>query len=118
VKFNIFAMKEPDYIMSVMSTYGTCDQTGKENKCEYKKDGTMLHATFLYPEVITNHFTFQDSVDANNRDRMFPIALKETWKTCHWPCHIFQFFLAVTDVNVQRAITRIYGKPPMSQQEF
>jgi len=44
--------------MSVMSTYGTCDQTGKENNRDYKKDGMMLHATFLYPEVITNHFTF------------------------------------------------------------
>jgi len=57
VKFNIFAMKELDYIMSIISTYGTCNRTAKENKCEYRKDGTTCHATFLYPEVITNHFT-------------------------------------------------------------
>ena len=49
---------------------------------------------------------------------MFPIALEETWKTHYWPCHVFQFLLAVTEVNIQWAITRIFGRPAMSQQAF
>ncbi len=46
VKFDIFAMKEPDYIMLVMSTYGTCDRIGKENKREFKKMVQCVVPTF------------------------------------------------------------------------
>ena len=34
VNFHVYAMKEPDYVMSLMSTYGTNLQAGKETQWE------------------------------------------------------------------------------------
>ena len=34
VDFHVYAMKEPDYVMSIMSTYGTNQQMGKETQRE------------------------------------------------------------------------------------
>jgi len=117
-KFSIMALKEPDYVMIVMTTYGSLRRMGKENKRVYLVNGDRRAKTFQYPEVIANHFTYRDSVDANNRDRMFPIALEETWKTTRWATRVFQFILALTEVNVRRAQVRIYGEPTASQQSF
>ena len=35
VPFHVYAMKEPEYIMSLMSTYGTNQRSGKETTCEW-----------------------------------------------------------------------------------
>ena len=41
VTFHVYAMKEPDYIMSLMSMYGTNLQSGKETCHEWvDSDGT------------------------------------------------------------------------------
>ena len=34
VDFHVYAMKEPDYVMSIMSTYGTNQRMGKETQQE------------------------------------------------------------------------------------
>ena len=34
VDFHVYTMKEPDYVMSIMSTYGTNQWMGKEMQCE------------------------------------------------------------------------------------
>jgi len=98
--FHIYCMKEPDYAMSIMSTYGTLERVGKVHRRDFKDGGGKRQKTFSYPEVIFNHYQYRNSVDANNRDRMYPIALEEVWKTFRWPCRVFQFLLAVTEVNV------------------
>ena len=72
----------------------------------------------MYPEVIFNHYQFCDSVDANNKDRMYPIALEEVWKTFHWPCHVFQFLLGVTEVNVRWAAVTLFNREKLTQQAF
>ena len=63
VDFHVYAVKEPDYVMSIMSTYGTNQWMGKETQRElvggeWKKS--------LYPEVIGNHFLFRHLVDDHN----------------------------------------------------
>jgi len=117
-KFSIMALKEPDYIMSIMTTYGSLHRMGKENKRVYWVNGNQHSTTFQYPEVIANHFTYHDLVDASNWDHMFPIAFEEIWKTTHWPTCVLQFILAVTEVNVHRAQVQIYGAPMALQQSF
>ncbi len=72
----------------------------------------------VYPECVSNHYTYRDSVDANNRDRMYPIALEEVWKTTRWSCRVFQFLLAVMEVNCCRAWHRILFKDDMPHQDF
>ena len=52
VPFHVYAMKEPDYIMSLMSTYGTNLRTGKEKSREWvDSSGVKKNGKFHYPEV-------------------------------------------------------------------
>ena len=67
VPFHVYAMKEPDYIMSLMSTYGTNLRTGKETSREWvDSSGVKKNVKFHYPEVVGNHFLYQNSVDDHN----------------------------------------------------
>ena len=53
VPFHIYAMKEPDYMMSLMSTYGTNLRMGKETSCEcVDSSGVKENGKFQYPEVV------------------------------------------------------------------
>ena len=59
VPFHVYAMKEPDYIMSLMSTYGTNLRTGKETSREWvDSSGMKKNVKFHYPEVVGNHFLY------------------------------------------------------------
>ena len=59
VPFHVYAMKEPDYVMSLMSTYGTNLRTGKETSCEWvDSSGVKKNGKFHYPEVVGNHFLY------------------------------------------------------------
>ncbi len=49
---------------------------------------------------------------------MSPIALEETWKTTRWPSRVFQFLLAITEVNCQLAESNLYGRKQSSQQSL
>ena len=67
VPFHIYAMKEPDYIMSLMSMYGTNQRIdGKETRHDWKENGVSKTTMFKYPEVIDNHFRYRHSVDNHN----------------------------------------------------
>lgn len=66
-KFDIFCLKEPDYVMSLMSTYGSLN-TRKEQKISNRKvngEKSQFHNT----EVIGNHYKYRDTVDAHNSKR-------------------------------------------------
>ena len=78
VDFHVYAMKEPDYVMSIMSTYGTNQRTGKETQRELVGGGRKK---FSYPKVIGNHFLYQHSVDDHNNKRHSPISIEEIWAT-------------------------------------
>ena len=105
--------------MSLMSTYGTLERKGKENNRQYRKEnGDWATVSFQYPEVVYNHYQYRDAVDAHNSSRMDPIALEETWKTVRWPLRVFQFLLAVTEVNVRLAKQNLFGEEERSQQNF
>ena len=53
--FYLFRMKEPDYVMQIMSTYGTLQKKGPEKKRQYDVDGQKEVKMFFYPEVVCNH---------------------------------------------------------------
>ena len=67
VPFHVYAMKEPDFVMSLMSMYGTNQHSGKETTCEWV-DGSEngQNTKFNYPEVVGNHFLYGHSVDDHN----------------------------------------------------
>ena len=63
----MYAMKEPDYVMSLMSMCGTNQQSGKETTREWVDgSGNSQDPTFNYPEVVGNHFLYHHSVDDHN----------------------------------------------------
>ena len=65
-------MKEPDYVMSPMTTYGTTELMGDARLLAYEINCVKRRKTIVYPEVVYNHFQFRDAVDANNGMRMPP----------------------------------------------
>ena len=86
VPFYVFAMKEPDYLMNVMSTYGTLNSVdGSITKRIWKDDNNEeKNATFNYTEVFHNHFAYRHVVDDNNNIRMQPLSIEMTWMTKEW----------------------------------
>ena len=119
VPFHVYAMKEPDYVMSLMSTHGTNLQSGKETCHEWvDSDGTNKTTKVNYPEVVGNHFLYQHSVDNHNNKRHSSISLEVVWGTKYWPNHVFSFLLAVTEVNVNLAAQYFGGMKQVGQIEF
>lgn len=116
--FHVVCLKEPNYVMSLMTTYGTLAAVGDDKPRSWVEAGQKRQKTIRYPEVIYNHFQYRDSVDANNSGRMHPIAIEETWKTTRWPNRVFQFLLATTEVNTNYALEKIYGQEKRSQIAF
>ena len=84
VPFHLFCMKEENYIQTLMSTYGSMEEKSTAHRTIGKKAGNEEAITFPLTEVHYNHFKGRHSVDDNNKQRMQPIALEETWKTWSW----------------------------------
>ena len=114
VDFYVYGMKEPDYVLMFMTTYGSSNRCGSQLT---RKDGNnTVH--FQYPEVCHMHYSHRDSVDNNNARRMFPIAIEEQLKTSRWAYRVFQFLLGVTEVNCNLANLYIFGDELEEQIEF
>jgi len=121
IPFHIYAMKEPDYIMKLMSTYGTNElQADHPTKRVYKdSEKNTVTTNFCYPEVVSNHFKFRHAVDDHNAKRHSPISLEYVWATKYWPHRPFSFLLAISEVNTNLAeayFTR--NSAPRPQLEF
>ena len=53
VRFHIVGMKEPDYVMMIMTTYSTLVEFGEEKR-QYMANGVKHVTTFRYPEAVLN----------------------------------------------------------------
>ena len=111
IPFHVYAMKEPDYVMSLMSSYGTNDRlNGKETRRDWKEGSANMSTRFKYPEVIHNHFQYRHAVDDHNAKRHSPISIEVVWATKHWPNRVFCFLLSITEVNCFLAETYVTGQ--------
>ena len=113
-------MKEPDYVMSIMSTYDTLKANRKETSHTFKHnhDGVTREKTFKYTEVIHNHYKYQHLVDDHNGKRHSLIRVEVVWGTKWWPNRVFAFILVITEVNCQLAMKHIYGQQYDSTLHF
>ena len=119
IPFHVYTMKELDYVMSLMSTYGTNDRdNGKETRRDWKEGATMKSITFKYPEVIHNHFMFRHAVDDHNGKRHSPISLEVVWATKRWANRVFAFLLSITEVNCFLAQSHFTDRESGSMLEF
>ena len=58
VPLHVYTTKKPDYVMSLMSTYGINQHSGKETTHEWVDgSGNSQKTKFNYPEVVGNHFS-------------------------------------------------------------
>ena len=98
VPYNIFCMKEPDYVMKLMSTYGalTVDEGEPENVRYVQGEKT----TFKYTKNFAYHFKYRHMVDDHNNLRHSTPTLEDTWTTHVWENRVFAFLLAITEVNL------------------
>ena len=56
LKFHVVGMKETDYMMMVMTTYGMLGEVGDVKKHHYLENRVKHVKTFQYPEVVHNHY--------------------------------------------------------------
>jgi hypothetical protein len=97
-------MKEPDYTMMMMATYGTLQPVEKGGtKRDYVNPITRLKTTkyFKYTVPFFNHFKYRHQVDDHNGKRHAPISVEKQIGSRRWDLRQFFFILALTDVNVK-----------------
>ena len=113
VRFHMHAMKEPDYIMMLMSTYGITLRMGVTKRWHYTVDGIKKGVEFQYPGIVHNHYKICDMIDNHNSFWIHPISIEETWMTVRWANHMFCFLLTITIVNKQNAAVYFLNKPKL-----
>ena len=122
VHYDIFGMKEPDYIMKIMSTYGglNVNDGQRESMRKYFKDGTEVEKRFQYAIPFSNHFDYRHIVDDHNNLRHSMPSIEAIWTTHRWPTRVFSFILAVTEVNCYLAFKYFIwsGVEKMTLMEF
>ena len=95
-------MKEPDFRMKLMSTYGGITvKTGKnEPKWIYKENsGAMNRTNFRYTKTFFDHFILIHTFGDYNKLQQSSPSIKKTWVTQCWPNWVFAYFLATSEVN-------------------
>ena len=102
--YHVFCMKEPDYIMKLMSSYSSLlpKEHYPSNRRVFqdpKDPSKTVEASFQYTEPFQNHFLYRHAVDDHNNLRHAVPSIEGTWTTHYWPNRVFSFLLAVTEVN-------------------
>ena len=93
----MMAIKENDYVIFMMITYGTLEYLeGPYTQWRYKGAGGELVTKQLnYREVFGNHFNYRQQVDNNNNPLHYPISFERTWAKNYFPDQCHAYFLAL-----------------------
>ncbi len=114
VKYTIWCMKEPDYVMQIMATAGLlCSMGGKEVKRVYSEGGETKTTTFQYTKPFEWHFRYRHAVDDHNNLRHAVPSIEGTWLTDRWPICVFAYLLSVTEINAYLTVKHfVYHEDP------
>ena len=125
IDYDFFIMKDKDFVMKLMSTYGslTVSDNQKATRRYYKstdKSSPVQMKQFKYCEPFANHYLYRHSVDDHNNLRQSMPAIEKTWVTHRWPTRVFQFLLAISEVNTYKAFVYFIWKDEefMTLHEF
>ena len=66
VKFDLFCLKDPNYVMVLMSNYGSLYSHPNQKESVRTDDKGKLLKMFKYTEVIANHYNYCGAVDEHN----------------------------------------------------
>ena len=71
-------MKEPDYVMKFMSTYGTLEPMDRRTRRKFKRSGVIETKEFMYTEMFENNVLYRHQVDDNKKMRHTLIYIDKT----------------------------------------
>ena len=95
------AIKYPDNVILMMTTYGTLEyleRLGTQRR--YKgSGGDLVTKQFNYRKVFGINFNYRYQVDDNNNRRHSPVSVERTWDTKYWTDRCHAYFLALVEVN-------------------
>ena len=97
------------------ATYGTLQRFGRTQTRICPQDGKV---SFRYPQIVHDHFYYRDVCDNHNGRRMFPIAIEEQLRTNRWIVRSFDFFIALTEVNLNHVRHDIFKEKLHHQVDF
>ena len=83
VPYDIFSMREPDYIMKLMSTYGglTVPNNQRESRRIWQENEEIKNAKFKYTEPFASHFNYRHTADDHNNLRHGLPSIESTMLT-------------------------------------
>ena len=95
VSFKIHCMKDEDYVMKLIATYGALKpiDDGRTQRSVTRRTGQRENVSFLYTEPFFNHFQYRHQVDDHNNLQHSPISLEESLSTKDWTLWVFSFIL-------------------------
>ncbi len=99
--YNLWGMKEPNYVMQMMATGGPLgdNETCKETVHYWKDGGIEVCHCFQYKCPFDWHFWYWHFIDDNNNLRHGLPSIEDSWITHRWEICVFSFLLALTEVN-------------------
>ena len=77
VGYHVFCIKEPHYVMKLMTTYGTLEPTDKSTRSKFKRGGVMETKEFMYQEVVAINFFIDIKLMTTKKVGMHPSLLRE-----------------------------------------
>ena len=97
-RYHIMDIKDFEYIMIMMTTYGKLDNLeGLYTHRRYKgSNREVLTKRFNYSEVFGNHFRYHHQFYNNKDCCNFTISVERTWSTKYWTDCCYAYFLALT----------------------
>ena len=101
IPYNLWCMKEPDYVMRMMATGGAllANKNCKEATRSWMQDGIEKLAKFKYAKPFDWHFKYRHAVDDHNNLRHALPSIEDGWRTIRWENRVFSFVLAVCEIN-------------------
>ena len=70
-------LKEPEYIIMLMSSCGMLENVGANKTCFFLQGDNIMKRLPKYPELVYNHFLYKDAVDTHDSSRIFSTAMEE-----------------------------------------
>lgn len=111
--FNVFCMKDPEYVTTLMATFGALDEVegnkAKAIRSWSEEDGSLSRAVFQYTEPYHYYYEYRGVCDQHNARRHAPISLEQTWATKTWEHRVFAFILAISEINAYLVAVNKYG---------
>lgn len=99
--YNLWGMKEPDYVMRMMATGGLLAalDSCKMAKRRWREGGVDCSRTFQYTCPFDWHFRYRHAVDDHNNLHHALPSIEDSWVSQRWETRVFSFILAITEVN-------------------